>query len=189
MMFQTYDWKESMMTEYRATYAGGYHTQKTGLVHNVRDTVEFATSVLLLEKDIYREDAFLMLDKIVSLQDQDTNSKTFGLWSYYLEEDLSCMESPDYNWADFIGKNLSMILLKYNNKLPNVLRIKIEQAVSNVAACSIKRNVSLDYTNTFFVLFTMLFSGGMVPTYLMNVRYLHLDNTIWIYILPGLVSA
>ncbi|HHT03372.1 MAG TPA: carbohydrate ABC transporter permease, partial [Bacteroidales bacterium] len=42
---------------------------------------------------------------------------------------------------------------------------------------------------TFFVLFTMLFSGGMVPTYLMNVRYLHLDNTIWIYILPGLVSA
>ena len=41
----------------------------------------------------------------------------------------------------------------------------------------------------FIVLFTMLFSGGMVPTYILNSRYLHLDNTIWIYILPGIVSA
>jgi len=41
----------------------------------------------------------------------------------------------------------------------------------------------------FIVLFTMLFSGGMVPSYLVNTRYLHLDNTIWIYILPALVVA
>ena len=42
---------------------------------------------------------------------------------------------------------------------------------------------------SFYVLFTMLFSGGMVPSYLLIVRYLHLNNTIWVYILPGLVSA
>lgn len=42
---------------------------------------------------------------------------------------------------------------------------------------------------SFFVLFTMLFSGGMVPTYLLIVKYLHLNNTMWVYILPGLVSA
>lgn len=42
---------------------------------------------------------------------------------------------------------------------------------------------------SFFVLFTMLFSGGMVPSYLLIVKYLHLDNTIWVYILPSLVSA
>lgn len=41
----------------------------------------------------------------------------------------------------------------------------------------------------FFVLFTMLFNAGMVPNYILNTRYLHLDNTIWIYILPGIVSA
>ena len=40
-----------------------------------------------------------------------------------------------------------------------------------------------------FVLFTMLFSAGMVPSYLLIVKYLHLNNTIWVYILPGLVSA
>lgn len=40
-----------------------------------------------------------------------------------------------------------------------------------------------------YVLITMLFSGGMVPSYILNSTYLHLDDTIWIYILPGLVGA
>lgn len=42
---------------------------------------------------------------------------------------------------------------------------------------------------TFYVFFTMLFSAGLVPSYLVNTQILHLKNTIWIYILPGLVSA
>lgn len=42
---------------------------------------------------------------------------------------------------------------------------------------------------SFYVLFTMLFNGGLVPTYLLNVKYLHLNDTIWVYILPGLISA
>lgn len=41
----------------------------------------------------------------------------------------------------------------------------------------------------FFVYFTMLFSGGMVPSYLLITKTLHLNNTIWVYILPALVSA
>lgn len=40
-----------------------------------------------------------------------------------------------------------------------------------------------------YVLFTMLFNAGMVPNYLLIVKYLHLNNTIWVYILPGLVGA
>ncbi len=42
---------------------------------------------------------------------------------------------------------------------------------------------------TFYVFFTMLFSGGLVPSYIMNVRYLHLNDTIWIFLLPGIVNA
>ena len=41
---------------------------------------------------------------------------------------------------------------------------------------------------SFYLYFTMLFGGGMVPMYILLTRYLHLDDTIWIYILPGLVS-
>ncbi|MWC30997.1 carbohydrate ABC transporter permease [Paenibacillus sp. MMS18-CY102] len=42
---------------------------------------------------------------------------------------------------------------------------------------------------TFFVFFTMLFNGGLVPWYLVYVRMLHLKDSIWALILPLLVSA
>ena len=40
----------------------------------------------------------------------------------------------------------------------------------------------------FYLYFTMLFSGGLVPTYIVVAKYLHLNNTIWVYILPQLIS-
>ena len=36
---------------------------------------------------------------------------------------------------------------------------------------------------------TMLFGGGLVPSYIMNTQYLHLGDTFWIYVLPGLINA
>lgn len=41
----------------------------------------------------------------------------------------------------------------------------------------------------FFIFFTMLFSGGLVPTYILITKYLHLGNNIWVYILPYLANA
>lgn len=43
-------------------------------------------------------------------------------------------------------------------------------------------------TISFYVYFTMLFSGGLVPTYILITEYLNLDDTLWVYILPGLIS-
>lgn len=40
-----------------------------------------------------------------------------------------------------------------------------------------------------FMYFTMLFSGGLVPSYLLISKYLNLKNTVWVLIIPGLVSA
>lgn len=42
---------------------------------------------------------------------------------------------------------------------------------------------------TWFVFFTMLFGGGLVPSYILNVRYYHLKDSFWILVLPGLVNA
>ena len=43
---------------------------------------------------------------------------------------------------------------------------------------------------TFFVFFTMLFNGGLVPTYLMYVKYFHIKNTLWALLIPNfLLSA
>ena len=41
---------------------------------------------------------------------------------------------------------------------------------------------------TMLTFFTMLFSGGLVPSYILNVKYLHLNNTFWIFVIPGLFS-
>lgn len=40
---------------------------------------------------------------------------------------------------------------------------------------------------TFMVFFTMLFNGGLVPTYLMYADTFHIKNTIWALILPNLL--
>ena len=40
-----------------------------------------------------------------------------------------------------------------------------------------------------YLLIPMLFSGGMVPSYIINVNYLHLYDTFWILVLPGLVNT
>ncbi len=38
-----------------------------------------------------------------------------------------------------------------------------------------------------FLFFTMLFNGGMVPTYMLYANYLHIKNTIWALIVPYLL--
>jgi len=40
----------------------------------------------------------------------------------------------------------------------------------------------------YFIIFTMMFSGGMIPTYLL-VKSLHLTNTYYSMILPGAIST
>lgn len=43
------------------------------------------------------------------------------------------------------------------------------------------------YTIILFI--TMLFSGGLVPSYIVNTRYLHLYDSFWVFIFPGIVAA
>lgn len=42
---------------------------------------------------------------------------------------------------------------------------------------------------TFYIFFTMLFNGGLVPTYILISRYLHLRNTLFAMILPVIITA
>jgi ABC-type sugar transport system, permease component len=46
-----------------------------------------------------------------------------------------------------------------------------------------KRFISL------YFYFTMLFSGGLVPTYILITKYLKMTDTIWVLIIPGLINA
>ena len=62
--------------------------------------------------------------------------------------------------------------------------------ISGMMAYAMSRpNYRLQNAVTFYALFTMLFSGGMVPSYIINTKYLHMNDSLWVYILPGAVSA
>lgn len=41
----------------------------------------------------------------------------------------------------------------------------------------------------FLIFFASLFNGGLVPTYILITKYLHLNDTLLVYILPALVSV
>lgn len=61
--------------------------------------------------------------------------------------------------------------------------------LTSMVAYSISRK---DYRyrriTTLFIFFTMLFSGGLVPFYILVSQYLHLKDTIWALIIPYLIS-
>ena len=50
---------------------------------------------------------------------------------------------------------------------------------------------TMKYRNaiSFFAYATMLFSGGLVPTYILFTKFLHLRNSILVLILPGALNA
>jgi putative aldouronate transport system permease protein len=52
-----------------------------------------------------------------------------------------------------------------------------------------RRNVLFRNPAMFFIVFTMFFSGGLIPTYLLVGQTLHLQNTLWALIIPGAVQT
>ncbi len=51
-----------------------------------------------------------------------------------------------------------------------------------------RKDYGLNRITSFYVFFTMLFNGGLVPFYILMTQYLHLKDTIWALIVPGLLS-
>ena len=42
---------------------------------------------------------------------------------------------------------------------------------------------------TFYIFFTMLFSGGLIPSYIIMTQVYKIGNSFWIYILPGMTGG
>ncbi|RTE07205.1 carbohydrate ABC transporter permease [Paenibacillus whitsoniae] len=51
-----------------------------------------------------------------------------------------------------------------------------------------RRDYGLQRVTSFYVFFTMLFNGGLVPFYILMTQLLHLKDSIWALIVPGLLS-
>lgn len=83
-----------------------------------------------------------------------------------------------------------MILLGYRNTLFIVIvGVALNLLLTSFAAYALSRK-TLQYRKqlTLFIVFTMFFSGGLIPFYLL-VRGLGITNSLWALILPTAISA
>ncbi len=72
----------------------------------------------------------------------------------------------------------------------SVLNTVLSMLVQSFCAYPLSRpNFKYRKHITIYLFITMLFSGGMVPSYILNTQYLRLNDTFWIYVLPSLISV
>ena len=90
----------------------------------------------------------------------------------------------------FLLENPTKIISAYKITIQNViLGTAIGLALMSMAGYVLCRS-DFKYRNqiAFFIYFTTLFAGGLIPTYMWMVNGLHLKNSIWAMILPGIAS-
>lgn len=135
----------------RPFHTPGYHTTLTAedypLVHPTHQSLLYAVGLLNTEAPEYVQRACDVIKSLLTLQDRDPRQDTYGIWPWFYEEPLTQMAPPDWNWADFCGKELVLAVLLHGHRLPKELRDEIRQGVSCACEAIIKRDVGPHYTN------------------------------------------
>ncbi len=141
-----YDAKEQML---QSPYSSpGYHTTLTGgMVHSTRESLDYAVALLDSGEPERQKRAEAVLRRVIALQDQDPNSPTYGIWSWFLEEPLDKMSPPDWNWADFCGTQLLQVAIDHMDHVPPDLQQKVKDSILHAARSIQRRNVEPGYTN------------------------------------------
>ena len=83
-----------------------------------------------------------------------------------------------------------MILTGYGNTLYILFfGLIVNMTMTSIAAYVLsRRNVMWNKLLTILIIFTMYFSGGLIPTYL-NVKSFGLENSLWAVIIPGAINT
>lgn len=110
----------------------------------------------------------------------DFGTKPINLWPSRV--DLSA-------YKILFGKNTGILDAYGVTVFVTVVGTLINMAITILGAVALS-NKNLPYRNavTLFFVFTLYFSGGMIPAYLLN-RYLGLLNSIWVMIIPSAVNT
>ncbi len=127
----------------------GYHTtiKEADYIHSTNHSLIYALGLLDTEMEQYEQRAFQILQRVVSLQDKNRDNDTFGIWSWFYEEPLEKMSPPDWNWADFCGKQLILALSRHGQRFPASLYEEVKQAICFASDAIILRNIGPHYTN------------------------------------------
>ena len=52
-----------------------------------------------------------------------------------------------------------------------------------------RKDYKLNYLVSKYLYFTMMFGGGLIPTYMLVANYLHMKDTFWVLVVPILMSG
>ncbi|MCH1625221.1 carbohydrate ABC transporter permease [Ferdinandcohnia quinoae] len=119
---------------------------------------------------------------IISLSDEETLARN----GYQLIPEVWSTEAYQYLWnmKDQLFQSYTItILITVIGTIVSVLMI------SMYAYAISRRQFKYRGFFTFIAFFTMLFSGGLVPFYIVATQLLHLRNSIWALILPLAMNA
>ncbi len=96
-----------------------------------------------------------------------------------------------FSWAAYkaVFQNPNILQGYKNTIIVLISSVAVSMFLTCLAAYVLSRkNVLFNGVITFIIMFTMFFSGGMIPTYLL-VNNLGLTNTYWALILPTAIST
>ena len=98
-------------------------------------------------------------------------------------------EKFSLNAYEYLFQQSSMLLRAYGiTLLVTVVGTSVGLLMTSMLAYPLsRRDFSKRNQFTFLVFFTMLFNGGLVPSYLMWTNFFHIKNTIFALILPNLL--
>lgn len=127
----------------------GYHTRvpNGAWVHPTRTALDYALALLLSEDPAHHRRAADVVAAVLTLQDTDPVAATYGIWPWLAEESLAEMSPPDWNWADFCGVRLALILADHADRLPLSLVQSMRVSLGHAAWSIFRRNVRPGYTN------------------------------------------
>jgi hypothetical protein len=122
--------------------------QSGTVMHEVLASLNYAVSLLDIGDKQYSQRAFEVLEKTTLTQDQDPNSKSCGVWPYYMEEPLATKKSViDLNWADFCAVRLLDIWMGHHDELPVALKQIVKNALVMAGNAIQRRDCQPNYTN------------------------------------------
>lgn len=128
---------------------------------------------------------FAVLPFLLMVSASFTEENTALKYGYHLIPKVFSLEAYRY-----MMYQSEMIFRAYGiTLLVTVAGTGISLVITSMLGYGLTKDIPGKRFLNFFVVFTMLFNGGLVPTYLIYTKYLHIADTIWALIIPGLLMS
>jgi hypothetical protein len=109
--------------------------------------LDYALALLRSDDAADHRRAADVIARVLTLQNADPVSATYGIWPWLAEESLAEMAPLDWNWADFCGMRLALVLADHGDRLSSDLVGAMRRSLGHAAWAIFRRNTRPGYTN------------------------------------------